>query len=206
MSESRKLYFGSILLDERQVFYETENIIGIVNIKPILPDHVLVIPKSTGPMEAPKVFSEMTPDLISELYIAVHTIQRAIIDNRKYITGFNIAMQDGKDAGQSVPHVHVHILPRKGGEFDPPEQVHREIEKANVSQDGNNSQPKGLTSDEIRSKMKTMEEMEADALVYRGWFTNEKTDGGGFKKQRKNKKTKRRRKRIVNKRSKKGRK
>lgn len=206
MSESRKLYFGSILLDERQIFYETENIIGIVNIKPILPDHVLVIPKSTRPMEAPKVFSEMTPDLISELYIAVHTIQRAIIDNRKDIKGFNIAMQDGKDAGQSVPHVHVHILPREGGEFDPPEQVHREIEKADVSQDGNNSQPKGLTSDEIRSKMKTMEEMEADALVYRGWFTNEKTDGGGFKKQRKNKKTKRRRKRIVNKRSKKGRK
>ena len=28
-------------------------------------------------------------------------------------TGLNVAMQDGADAGQSVPHVHTHIIPRK---------------------------------------------------------------------------------------------
>ena len=30
----------------------------------------------------------------------------------------NIAVQDGVEAGQSVPHVHVHVIPRKGGDMD----------------------------------------------------------------------------------------
>jgi len=33
-------------------------------------------------------------------------------------TSLNIAMQDGIDAGQSVPHVHVHIIPRGRGDLD----------------------------------------------------------------------------------------
>ena len=196
MSESeipkRQLYFAKIPLDERQIFYETENIIGFVNISPILRDHVLVIPKSTDKMGAPKVFSEMTHELVSELYIAVHTIQRAIIDNREGIEGFNIAMQDGEVAGQSVPHVHVHILPRKGGEFIPKEGVHQAIEKEEY--EGDNSRlAKGLkepstadssTADLIRIPRrvgeKGMKEMEAEAKEYRGWFMESKLRGGGI--------------------------
>lgn len=30
----------------------------------------------------------------------------------------NIAMQDGEAAGQSVPHVHFHVIPRRKGDFD----------------------------------------------------------------------------------------
>lgn len=33
-------------------------------------------------------------------------------------TSLNIAIQDGKDAGQSVPHVHTHIIPRKRTDLD----------------------------------------------------------------------------------------
>lgn len=33
-------------------------------------------------------------------------------------TSLNIAMQDGIDAGQSVPHVHTHIIPRKKADMD----------------------------------------------------------------------------------------
>ena len=179
MSESRQLYFGKFPIDERQVFYETENIIGFVNISPILPDHVLVIPISTSPMGAPKIFSEMTHELVSELYIAVHTIQRAIIDNRGIID-FNIAMQDGKSAGQSVPHVHVHILPRKGGEFTPADKVHGEIQNAKMGPDGDNSS----AADSIRIPRRVGEEgmqiMAAEADEYRSWFPEMKLGGGGI--------------------------
>ena len=34
-------------------------------------------------------------------------------------SGLNIAIQDGADAGQSVPHVHTHIIPRKRADLDP---------------------------------------------------------------------------------------
>lgn len=33
-------------------------------------------------------------------------------------TSLNVAMQDGADAGQSVPHVHTHIIPRKKADLD----------------------------------------------------------------------------------------
>lgn len=33
-------------------------------------------------------------------------------------TALNIAVQDGSDAGQSVPHVHAHIIPRREGDLD----------------------------------------------------------------------------------------
>ena len=33
-------------------------------------------------------------------------------------TSLNIAIQDGKDAGQSVPHVHAHIIPRRRADLD----------------------------------------------------------------------------------------
>ncbi len=178
-SESRKLYFGKFPIDQRQVFYETENIIGIVNISPILPDHVLVIPKSTSPMGAKDKFYDMTPELVSELYLAVHTIQRAIKDNRK-ITDFNIAMQDGRSAGQSVPHVHVHILPRTGGEFTPPDKVHASIQDAKMGPDGDNSS----AADSIRIPRRVGEEgmkiMAAEADEYRGWFMESKLGGGGI--------------------------
>lgn len=179
MSESRQLYFGEIPLDERQIFYETENIIGIVNISPILPDHVLVIPKSYKEMGAPKIFSEMTPELVSELYIAVHTIQRAIIDNR-VIIDFNIAMQDGKSAGQSVPHVHVHILPRKGGEFKPPDKVHGELQNAKMGPDGDNSSAADSIRIARRVGEKGMEKMAAEANEYKRWFEEMNLGGGGI--------------------------
>jgi bis(5'-adenosyl)-triphosphatase len=179
MSETRQLYFGKFPIDERQVFYETKNIIGIVNISPILHDHVLVIPISTSAMGAPQKFYDMTPELVSELYLAVHTIQTAIKDNRG-IADFNIAMQDGKSAGQSVPHVHVHILPRKGGEFTPPDKVHSAIQDAKMGPDGDNSS----AADSIRIPRRDgkdgrpgMEQMAKEAIEYREWFGTVKTGG-----------------------------
>ena len=41
---------------------------------------------------------------------------------------FNVAVQDGPSAGQSVPHVHVHILPRIAGDFERNDDVYDELE------------------------------------------------------------------------------
>jgi bis(5'-adenosyl)-triphosphatase len=177
MTESRQLYFGEFPIDERQVFYETDNIIGIVNISPILPDHVLVIPKSYKEYGAPQKFYDMAPELIGELYNAVYAIERAIKDNRD-ITDFNIAMQDGKKAGQSVPHVHVHILPRKGGEFSPPDKVHASIQDADVGPDGDNSSAADSIRIPRRDSEEGMKKMEAEALEYKRWFMELKVGGG----------------------------
>jgi diadenosine tetraphosphate (Ap4A) HIT family hydrolase len=38
----------------------------------------------------------------------------------KSITGFNIGINVGQDAGQSIFHVHVHLIPRRNGDMENP--------------------------------------------------------------------------------------
>mmetsp|Transcript_8446 Transcript_8446/g.9055 ORF Transcript_8446/g.9055 Transcript_8446/m.9055 type:complete len:121 (+) Transcript_8446:31-393(+) len=47
------------------------------------------------------------------MWLLVRRVQSVLKDAYTNTTAFNVAVQDGKDAGQSVPHVHVHILPRR---------------------------------------------------------------------------------------------
>eukprot|EP00939_MAST-03C_sp_MAST-3C-sp1_P004045 g4045.t1 len=93
---------------KEQVFYEskTGNTIGLVNLKPLSPGHVLVVPKRVVPRLCD--LSQFEFDDLVESVMHVQTI----IGNAHKARGFNVAVQDGKDAGQSVPHVHVHVIPR----------------------------------------------------------------------------------------------
>lgn len=43
-------------------------------------------------------------------------------------TSLNLAIQDGKDAGQSVPHVHAHVIPRKNADLDNTDAVYEMME------------------------------------------------------------------------------
>lgn len=55
--------------------------------------------------------AELTPEEVADLWSSVREVQR-IVEDYHGARGANIGVQDGRDAGQSVPHVHVHILPR----------------------------------------------------------------------------------------------
>lgn len=41
-------------------------------------------------------------------------------------------IQDGKDSGQTVQHVHVHIMPRRGGDFARNDQIYDELERVDA--------------------------------------------------------------------------
>lgn len=107
MSTDSTPRFGPWDLYTSQIFYETSLCYGIVNLKPIVPGHVLIIPKRVCVRIA-----DLTSEEMSDLFSVVQRVGPVI---EKYYGGdaLNIAVQDGKAAGQSVPHVHVHILPRK---------------------------------------------------------------------------------------------
>ena len=118
-----KIFFGPWVIAPSQVFFESALSYGIVNLKPIVPGHVLVIPKRVTPR-----FHELTPDEVIDLYTSVHLISKRL-ENAYNAEALNIAMQDGLHAGQSVPHVHVHILPRRAGDFKRNDDVHEAIEQ-----------------------------------------------------------------------------
>jgi bis(5'-adenosyl)-triphosphatase len=48
---------------------------------------------------------------------------------QQVLLAFNVAVQDGVAAGQSVPHVHVHILPRVVGDYTRNDDVYRDLEQ-----------------------------------------------------------------------------
>ncbi|EAW14032.1 HIT family protein [Aspergillus clavatus NRRL 1] len=95
-----------------QVFHLTPLSFALVNLKPILPGHVLVSPRR----RVPRV-SDLTAAETSDLFATVQRVGRVV--ERVYGgSSLNIAIQDGPEAGQSVAHVHAHIIPRKRADLD----------------------------------------------------------------------------------------
>ncbi|EXJ90401.1 hypothetical protein A1O1_03502 [Capronia coronata CBS 617.96] len=97
-----------------QVFHLSRSSLsyGLVNLKPLLPGHVLVCPVRCVPR-----LSQLSPAETADLFQTVQRVSRTL--ERVYsASAFNIAVQDGVEAGQSVPHVHVHVIPRRKGDYD----------------------------------------------------------------------------------------
>lgn len=100
------VYFGKFVVTP-QVFHLTKYSMALVNLKPLLPGHVLVCPRRIAPR-----LSDLTSDEASDLFLTVQRVGH-MVERVCGASALNIAIQDGADAGQSVPHVHTHILPRK---------------------------------------------------------------------------------------------
>lgn len=87
--------------------------------------------------------------------------------------GFNIAVQDGECAGQSVPHVHVHVLPRVVGDLVRNDDVYDELEDwaPTVGMVEDKKKSGGgevlVVEEDGDRKSRTMEEMEQEANLYR---------------------------------------
>lgn len=108
---TKSIYFGSFLVNP-QVFHITPLSFALVNLKPLLPGHVLVSPIRVVPR-----VSELSAAEVNDLFLTVQRVARMV--ERVYgASALNIAIQDGKDAGQSVPHVHAHIIPRQAADLD----------------------------------------------------------------------------------------
>ncbi|KAJ5805196.1 Histidine triad (HIT) protein [Penicillium riverlandense] len=105
------IHFGPFLVTP-QVFHTTPLTFALVNLKPILPGHVLVSPRRIVPRVA-----DLSPTETSDLFLTVRRVGRMV--ERVYgAASLNIAVQDGVHAGQSVPHVHAHIIPRRAADLD----------------------------------------------------------------------------------------
>lgn len=119
-----------LILLLRQVFYLTNHSFALVNIKPILPGHVLV-----SPIRRVARFHELTADEVSDLFLTVQKVGR-MVERAFKASALNIAIQDGSDAGQSVPHVHAHIIPRRAADLPNVDDIYKEMDGAagNVGQ------------------------------------------------------------------------
>lgn len=86
--------------------YEDDSALAFLDITPCSRGHTVIIPKKHYDS-----FQDMEDDDIAGLFSAVAKITAAV--NKVIGTdASNIGLNNGKAAGQAVPHVHVHIIPR----------------------------------------------------------------------------------------------
>ena len=88
-----------------RIAHEDEHCIAIHDINPQAPVHVLVIPKALIPR-----VGEATPD---QQAVLGHLLLSAAAVARKLglaESGYRLVINNGRDGGETVPHLHVHLL------------------------------------------------------------------------------------------------
>ncbi len=99
--------FCNRLILKKESFYEDSYFIAIYNIRPVVKGHCLVIPKRHVD-EMHELNEEERKDFISFSNKAVFIAEKYSGTNE-----FDFLLQKGENAGQSIKHMHFHILPRK---------------------------------------------------------------------------------------------
>ena len=61
--------------------------------------------------------AELTHDEVADLFLTVQRVGRTV-ERVFRASALNVAVQDGADAGQSVPHLHAHIIPRARADME----------------------------------------------------------------------------------------
>ncbi|KAK4454322.1 HIT-like domain-containing protein [Podospora aff. communis PSN243] len=202
--QRRPVHFGPFEVTN-QVFLTTPHSFALVNLKPLLPGHVLVCP-----IRPHRRLTELSPAELTDLWSSVQRVQRMLArhyflsspspsspppqgsnpqtptaSSPEYLGSFNIALQDGPESGQTVPHVHVHVIPRiRGCTAKSTATPSDELYDRMASEDGNvggwqwdhqqshqgRPQPGGQFPriEDAERMARGMEEMEAEAALYQG--------------------------------------
>jgi histidine triad (HIT) family protein len=92
-----------------EIVYETAQNIAFLDLFPACEGHTLVVPKREV-----ATFDALTPDEVTSLMHAVHTVAQALMQALG-TPHYNILINNGGPAGQVVFHVHVHVIPRWEG-------------------------------------------------------------------------------------------
>ena len=98
-----------------RIIAEVGSVVAIEDNYPVSKGHMLIIPKnhSSNYFELSDEEKHDADSLISEL-------RDKILDDDRSVTGFNIGMNCGESAGQTIFHTHIHLIPRRDGDTPNP--------------------------------------------------------------------------------------
>jgi histidine triad (HIT) family protein len=85
--------------------YESDNLIAFSDINPVAPIHILIIPKIH--IASMNDVTENQSGIIAEMFLAAVKIAK-----KKQIDadGYKLLIRTGKNGGQEVPHIHLHLI------------------------------------------------------------------------------------------------
>ena len=93
-------------VEEERIIYKDERIYVLFDLFPVNKGHILVMPTRHV-----KSFLDLTENEILCLYRAVKTVIKALKDYYNP-AGFNVGFNQGEQAGQTIEHFHIHVIPR----------------------------------------------------------------------------------------------
>lgn len=93
-----------------EVVYEDDNVLAFLDIRPSAPGHTLLIPK----VHVARI-EDLTPNQAVALFKTLHRIVGPI---REAVSSdaTTIGINNGSGSGQEIPHVHIHVIPRRRGD------------------------------------------------------------------------------------------
>jgi histidine triad (HIT) family protein len=88
-----------------KIIHETDDLVAFHDTNPQAPVHVLIVPKKHIARIGEASASDA--ELLGRLLLAAPAVARAVgVD----ASGYRVVINNGRDAGESVPHLHLHVL------------------------------------------------------------------------------------------------
>jgi len=101
--------FSKIIRKEipAKIVFENDNVLAFHDINPQAPVHVLIIPKISN-LESIKNFEKFKHgNILADMLEASNIIAKQL---NIFDSGFRIVINNGENAGQEVPHLHIHLM------------------------------------------------------------------------------------------------
>jgi histidine triad (HIT) family protein len=109
---------------EASVVYEDETAVAFMDLRPVTPGHLLVVPRKHA-----VGLEDLDEATSAHVWSVGHQMARAVRRSRMRCEGINVFVCDGEAAFQSVFHFHLHVIPRYTGDgwtINPESLVERE--------------------------------------------------------------------------------
>lgn len=90
-----------------EIIFENEDVVAFHDANPQAPVHLLVVPKRVIPRIAEA--SDNDAQLLGTLLLAARDVAKQL----KLTSGYRIVINNGPDGGETVPHLHLHVLGKR---------------------------------------------------------------------------------------------
>ena len=102
-------------IPSKRIINETDSAYAILDGFAVTQLHTLVIPKRHV-----ATYFELNKKEIEDCNELLNSLKINIESEDNSVTGFNIGMNCGEDAGQTIFHCHIHLIPRRKGDVEDP--------------------------------------------------------------------------------------
>ena len=100
---------------KQKIIYSSDLFFVVRDSYPVTKLHTLIIPHRHV-----SNFFDLNDNEFNDLNKILKKQRQSLLDLDKEITGFNIGVNAGTDAGQTIMHVHIHLIPRRKGDIENP--------------------------------------------------------------------------------------